>query len=142
MKNKPIIFYADDDNDDIVLFKEAGENLGAQVEVFPLGEAMLDAMFNPPPQATIVFIDLNMPVKSGFEIIKEIKASPFFNDIPVIVLSTACDPKTVNRARNIGADYFINKPTTYNGLRKSIEHVLSIDWKSFKQEHATFLHKH
>lgn len=128
MEGMPVIFYADDDEDDIFLFKEAAENINAHVESFLLGESMLDAMHNPPPQPIIVFVDLNMPQKSGYELIHEIKSSPFFRDLPVIVLSTANDPRTVNVARRAGADYFITKPHSRKELQSAIEHALSIDW--------------
>ena len=138
MENMPVIFYADDDEDDIYVFKEAAETIDAHVEAFLLGESMLDAMHNPPPHPDMVFVDLNMPEKSGYELIHEIKASPFFKDIPVVVLSTASDHKTVNTAKRTGADYFITKPNSLQDLKKAIQHTLAIDWKNSKPTVANF----
>lgn len=140
MENAPTIFYADDDEDDILVFEEAAEKLDIDVETFILGESMLDAMYNPPPQATIVFIDLNMPGKSGFELIKEIKTTPVLNHIPVVVLSTASDPRTVNLAKRTGADYFITKPNSRGELQEAIRHALSIDWETYQPSQSGFHH--
>src|SRR5690606_13209510 len=118
--------------DDIFVFKEAAEQLDVEVESFILGESMLDAMYNPPPQAEIVFVDLNMPGKSGFELIREIRSSPFFKDIPVVVLSTGNDQRTINQAKRTGADYFVTKPHSISELRTAIEQTLAIDWKNDK----------
>lgn len=134
----PVIFYADDDEDDIFVFKQAAENIDAHVESFLLGESMLDAMHNPPPQPTIIFVDLNMPQKSGFELIHEIKSSPFFRDLPVVVLSTANDQRTVNIARRTGADYFITKPRSSHELEAAIRHALNIDWQNNKPSISDF----
>ncbi|HEX8562679.1 MAG TPA: response regulator [Flavobacterium sp.] len=138
MQETPVIFYADDDQDDIFVFTEAAEDIDAHVEVFLMGESMLDAMYNPPPQPTIVFVDLNMPEKSGYELIREIKSSPFFKDIPVVVLSTANDHKTITLAKRTGADYFITKPNSLPELKKAVKHTLDIDWKNNKPTTAGF----
>src|SRR5690606_7402832 len=114
---KKTIFYADDDEDDIFIFKQAAEHLNVDVEAFLLGESMLDAMYNPPPHPEIVFIDLNMPAKSGFELIQEIRSSPFFKDIPLVVLSTGHDQRSINIAKRTGADYFITKPPSMSELK-------------------------
>lgn len=135
---EPVIFYADDDDDDIFVFSEAAEKINARVKAFLLGESMLDAMHNPPPNPSIVFVDLNMPEKSGYELIHEIKSSPFFKEIPVVVLSTASDHKTVNLAKRTGADYFITKPNSLDGLQQAISHTLAIDWKNNKPTVANF----
>src|SRR5690606_19887435 len=121
--NKKTIFYADDDVDDIFVFKEAAAQLNVAIEAFFLGESMLDAMYNPPPHPDIVFVDLNMPGKSGFELIREIRSSPFFKDIPVVVLSTGSDQRTINIAKRTGADYFITKPNSVSELRTAVDHA-------------------
>ena len=139
--SKQTIFYADDDEDDIYVFKEAAQGLNAEIEAFLLVESMLDAMYNPPPQAEIVFVDLNMPGKSGFELIREIRSSPFFKDIPVVVLSTGSDQRTINLAKRTGADYFITKPQSINELRTAIDHAISIDWKNAKPTISNFHYK-
>lgn len=140
MEDMPTIFYADDDEDDIMVFTEAAEKLDVSVASFLLGEAMLDAIYNPPPEPAIIFIDLNMPGKSGFELIKEIKSSPFCKHIPVVVLSTASDPRSVNLAKRTGADYFITKPNSRNELQDAIRHALSIDWQTYQPSQSGFHH--
>jgi DNA-binding NtrC family response regulator len=50
-----IIFYVDDDRDDLDLFETVIEDMGDEVLLFELGSNLLKAMHNPPPQASIVF---------------------------------------------------------------------------------------
>ncbi len=138
MQKDLVLFYVDDDPDDIFMFKDIADQLQVTVVDFLFGEGMLDAMYNPPPKPNMVFVDLNMPKMSGFELINEIKASPFFRDIPVVVLSTANDNRTISQAKRIGADYYIRKPNSSKELREAIAHAISIDWKNDKPTISNF----
>src|SRR4051812_28697193 len=102
-----VIFYVDDDLDDLDLFQDVIEQLGTHATLFNMGAEMLKALINPSPDATIIFLDLNMPIKSGFEVLKEIKTAPKLKDIPVVVLSTANNAESVKRCKKLGANYFV-----------------------------------
>jgi len=138
MKISPTIFYVDDDSDDLNFFKEASRQIGATVELFDEGDKMLNALMNPPPQASVVFIDLNMPVKNGYDVLKEIKAKDNLREIPVVILSTTNDSASISRSKSLGASYYIQKPTSMMKLKKDIEFVLDIDWSS---PSVGFIHK-
>ncbi len=68
-------------------------------------------MKNPPPAPSLVFVDLNMPVKNGFDVNKDIRSSKNFKDIPIIVLSTSSDSASVSKSESLGANYCIQKPS-------------------------------
>lgn len=123
-----IIFYVDDDRDDLDLFQQVVENLGETVVLFELGSNLLKAMHNPPPQASLVFLDLNMPVMSGFEVLETLKKEPALKDIPVIVLSTAQDQVTIDRCKQLGASFYICKPSSPKEMLDAVQYVLQIDW--------------
>ncbi|HEY0091609.1 MAG TPA: response regulator [Flavobacterium sp.] len=122
------IFYVDDDTDDLELFLEVSRTLELEVLLFSRGDKMLKTLLNPPPKPSIVFVDLNMPEISGYEVIENIKTSEFLNDIPIVVLSTASDSGSVFKSRKSGASYYIKKPTSVNQLEQAIKHVMGIDW--------------
>lgn len=129
-KNDLVIFYADDDIDDLDTFKDALDDIGRDTTVYvhDRGDKLLTALKNPPPNPHFVFLDLNMPGKNGFEVLKEIKESEMLKDTPVIILSTSSDNTTIKETQRLGADYYITKPNSFANLKKSIATVLDINW--------------
>lgn len=71
----------------------------------------------------VVFLDLVMPGKSGLEIISETKQ--VWPDLKIIACSTLDDPKTINRARELGADEYLTKPFTQAQITSALERLLS-----------------
>ncbi len=135
------LFYADDDADDLDFFMEATEGLEENTSVFQLGDMMLKVMENPPPAPSIIFLDLNMPFKSGFDILKEIKASTTYGKVPVIILTTSIHEADIAKCRALGARLYIRKPTSLLDLKKVIHYVLTIDWETFNPSDREFLYK-
>ncbi len=58
----------------------------------------------------IILLDLNIPKKDGFEVLKEIKGSEEFKDIPVIIISSSEAEESVIKAYKSGANCYIVKP--------------------------------
>ena len=135
------IFYVDDDPDDRLFFEEVTQQLGEPVSLFELGEQMLFQLENPPPQPSLIFLDLNMPIKDGFEILREIKNTLNLKDLPVIILSTTSNPETVKRCYALGASLYLKKSVSIGDLKKSLEYVLSIDWEQHTVTENNFVYK-
>lgn len=135
------IFYIDDDQDDLDFFSDAVDALDQKVLLFLFPEDMFKILRNPPPQPSVIFLDLNMPLKTGFEIITEIKQSEKLKNLPLVVYSTASSTDIVKRCFNMGASMFITKPTSLKALIKAIEHVLRIDWENHIPDPSRFLYK-
>jgi CheY-like chemotaxis protein len=126
------IFYLDDDKDDIELFLEATESFdNVQVIVFTSGDTMLKNLHLVKKLPNALFVDLNMPRISGFEVIREIRVYDRFTDLPIVVLTTV-GFNNIIKSKEAGANYFVIKPTTIEKLRRTIRHVLDIDFKTFK----------
>lgn len=140
-KKHTTIFYADDDADDLEFFIDATEGLEENTSVFNLGDKMLKVMENPPPAPSIIFLDLNMPFKSGFDVLKEIKASPTYGNIPVVILTTSSNDADIAKSKSMGARLYIRKPTSSNDLKKAIHFVLNIDWNAFNPSDSEFIYK-
>ena len=77
----------------------------------------------------IIFLDLNMPKKNGFECLQEIRKTDKFKDVPVVIFSTSCQQEAINKMYENGASYYICKPNSFLKLKTSIEHILSIGLK-------------
>jgi len=135
------IFYTDDDADDQEVFREIVEEINDDIDIFTQnnGEELIDVLKNPPPRPQVVFLDLNMPVKNGYDTLKEIKAAEHLKDLPVVIFSTSNDLVSIELTRKLGATLYINKPTSYNEMKQILQHVLTIDWKTFKAEGKDFV---
>jgi len=124
------IFLAEDDEDDREFFKEALKNLPIQTELTILkdGEelmAALDTCIPPPP--FVIFLDLNMPRKNGFECLTEMRQIAKLRKIPIIILSTSDNEDAINTTYSLGANFYIRKPRSFAQLKKVIELVLTVE---------------
>ncbi|MBF4515478.1 response regulator [Flavobacterium sp. ANB] len=137
------IFYTDDDEDDLSIFTDAVESLPKKIELktYNGGEKLLNAIYNPPPTPSVVFLDLNMPGKNGFDVLKELQDSGEKKHIPIVIFSTSSEPSIIEKCRNLGANYFITKPVLMKDIVKSIEHALTINWKEFIPGPKNFVYK-
>lgn len=136
------IFYLDDDQDDLDSFKDVVEDLNDNVSVHTHthSDDLLDALYNPPPNPHILFLDLNMPGKSGIEILTEIRGSDRFKDLPVIILSTSTSESNINQCRKLGANMYIPKASDFREFKDSISHALKIDWTCYEPGKDGFLY--
>lgn len=136
------IFYTDDDEDDLSIFADAVESLPEKIQLntYNGGDKLLTAIYNPPPTPHVIFLDLNMPGKNGFDVLAELRNSDK-KDIPVIIFSTSNEPGIIEKCRLLGANLFITKPVLMKDIIKSIEHALQINWKEFVPDTKSFVYK-
>lgn len=131
-----IIYHADDDEDDRLLFIDALDELNLPVKVHQLedGQALLDVLFRKAGQLPeIVFLDINMPGKNGFECLKELRAAAGqLSEVKVVMLSTSGNPENINRSFELGADLYAIKPSTFQGFKILLQDIITLDWTSFK----------
>jgi CheY-like chemotaxis protein len=137
-KLKYNILLADDDEDDCVFFKDALDELAISVNLIIVNDGVQLMNFlsahvsNQLPD--ILFLDLNMPRKSGFECLTEIKDTDTLKQLPIIVFSTSLDMRIVDLMYEKGAIHYIQKPGDFYQLKKVIENALTITAKNnFKQ---------
>jgi two-component system chemotaxis response regulator CheY len=72
-----------------------------------------------------VICDINMPNKSGLELIEEIKAGGAHTHLPIVMLTTEGQPALVQRAKAAGAKGWIVKPFKPNLLVAALEKLTS-----------------
>ena len=138
--DKITIYYVDDDKDDLQYFAEATSHLNIEVVLYNVGFDMLQAIATPPYPA-ILFLDLNMPEITGFEILKFIKNNSSYKDLPIVILSTSSSVRDIDVSWELGASLFIIKTGKYIEVQKSLEYVIGIDWNTFKRDSDTFVYK-
>lgn len=123
------ILLADDDNADCLLFKDALEELpvSATLTVVHNGEQVIEELTkNGSKLPDVLFLDLNMPRKSGFASLGEIKRNTELQDLPVIIFSTASAQQTVKNVFRDAAHYYICKPADFSQLKKVIYEALTL----------------
>jgi CheY-like chemotaxis protein len=123
------ILLADDDGDDCLFFKEAlaGSSLPTHLTTVPNGEHLMDLLLNETQEMPdVLFLDLNMPRKNGFECLSEIKQNSKLKGLPVVVFSTSFEQGVVNQLYQNGAQYFIRKPSEFSQFKKIIQQTLNI----------------
>jgi CheY-like chemotaxis protein len=128
---KPYIMLAEDDIDDRLVFQEAFNelNMNLQLVIVNNGEELINYLSEKAillPQ--LVFLDLNMPFKNGFECLHELKRNEKLKDIPVIIYSTSGSGIEREKCRQLKAHLYITKPSSFTRLKKIINKILIMDF--------------
>ncbi len=127
-KESITILMADDDDEDRLFAEKALKKarLCNELKFVHDGEELMDYLkrrgrFTDPkdsPEPGLILLDLNMPKKDGREVLKEMKADPELKEIPVVVLTTSEAEDDVHNAYGLGANSYISKPVTMDGMVK------------------------
>jgi CheY-like chemotaxis protein len=129
MKQKYLrILMADDDETDRELFIEAIKETNADclVDQVKNGLEALDYLRQARLQPDLIFLDLNMPVMGGREALIELKASEKLRVIPVFVLSTSSAKSDVMESYAAGANLFLVKPASFDGLTHMLRNIFEL----------------
>ncbi len=126
------IYVADDDEDDRMLFLDAMLELNLSVVV----EAAVDGL----QLLDMIFLDINMPGKNGFECLEEIRSTKGeLKDVKIIMLSTSSNPENIELCYELGADLYAVKPSTFEDLKKLLLKVFQMDWYTVKKGNKRIL---
>ncbi len=130
-KDKVVILMADDDEDDLLMTRDAFElsRLKNQFLFVKDGLELLKYLrhqgdYSDPstsPKPGLILLDLNMPLMDGREALKEIKSDPELRSIPVVVLTTSSAEEDIIKTYEYGVNSFITKPVTFQGLVEVIK---------------------
>jgi CheY-like chemotaxis protein len=125
------IFLADDDEDDAWLFKDvlSGLNKNVQLTIAVNGLKLIALLEQADALPDLIFTDLNMPLKNGFQCLQEIRSRPEWNSIKVIIHSTTSQQEQIDEAYRLGADLYLPKFTDYRQFRLALTKCLEMDWQ-------------
>jgi len=124
---------ADDDADDRFLFKKALKEIPITTHLTTVsnGEELMDYFFkNSMNLPDVLFLDLSMPRKTGFECLVEIKENKKLEAIPIIVFTTSissiigAEVKLSNSLVKFGALDYVRKPIDFDQLKHAIHQAL------------------
>jgi CheY-like chemotaxis protein len=116
----------DDDADDREICLSALENISSEIRNVTAtnGADALEKLNSPELKPDIIFLDLNMPLMNGRQFLKEFSIHHSRRRIPVVILSTSADKKTMAETLQLGAVDFITKPDSYSEWEKVLGKVI------------------
>ena len=125
------VLLADNDKDDQEIFHEAltEANIPADLITVDSGQELMDNLKDPSePNPDIIFLDINMPVKSGKECLAEIKSDETLKEIPTVMLSTSESVKDVEDTFNPGANLYVRKPFSFRSFILLLKKIFMLKW--------------
>ena len=119
------ILLIEDDEDDQDIFCRALELAypAVQCDIANTGKEGIEMALNNPYD--LIFLDLNMPLMSGFECLAILKRSPRTKNIMVIITSTSNSPEDIERSMKLGAATYFIKPSSFSPLVERLKFYLT-----------------
>jgi CheY-like chemotaxis protein len=124
------VLLVEDDPGDVLLIREAfsEQKVGNILSVVSDGVQAIEYVrgegeFARRERPDLILLDLNLPRKSGTEVLAEIKADPQLATIPVIVLTTSEAEEDVLRSYQAHANAYITKPVDFDRFRQIVHKI-------------------
>lgn len=124
------VLLVEDDPGDVLLIREAfsEQKVGNVLSVVGDGVQAVEYVrgegeFVERERPDLILLDLNLPRKSGTEVLAEIKSDPTLATIPVIVLTTSEAEEDVLRSYQAHANAYISKPVDFDRFRQVVHKI-------------------
>ena len=124
------VLLVEDDPGDVMLVREAfaADKVGNTLSVVNDGvEAMRfvrgEGEYAGAERPDLVLLDLNLPRKSGAEVLAEIKSDPQLSTIPVVVLTTSQAEEDVLRSYEMHANAYVTKPVDFDRFGEIVRQI-------------------
>lgn len=130
-KTTTLIFLADDDEDDRMMFGEALSEAAssATLQTASDGEKLLSLLAKSKVLPNLIFLDLNMPNKNGVETLRELRQNARFASVPVLIYSTSNNDVDIEDTYKLGANLYVEKPYSYSDLVQLLGELLALNFK-------------
>jgi CheY-like chemotaxis protein len=124
------VLLVDDDPGDVLLVREAFEDhkVGNLLSVVSDGVEALqyvraEGIYSDAARPDLILLDLNLPRKSGIEVLAEIKGDPGLSTIPVVVLTTSEAEEDIVGAYKLHANAYIAKPVDFEQFTRIVHQI-------------------
>lgn len=126
------ILLVEDNSSDASLLKEifARKPVAPEIHWVTDGYDALDFLFQRKAfvhadRPDMILLDLNLPRINGYEVLREIKDSPHFAAIPVVILTTSINPLDHTQCKTLGADICLSKPHNLRGYEEMVQRLMN-----------------
>ena len=126
MNDRQTILLVDDSEDDLVLLRGAFQkaDFDNSLQQVENGEKAIAYLKGEGPYSdrhkfplpTVMLLDLNMPTKNGFDVLGWLRTQPGLKRLTVVILTASVREEDVERAFDLGANSYLVKPATMDGL--------------------------
>jgi CheY-like chemotaxis protein len=124
------VLLVEDDPGDVMIAQEAlkASSLTSKLTVVPDGVEAIKYLrreddYSDAPRPDLILLDLNLPKKSGHEVLAEVKADPALRKIPIVVLTTSGAAEDVVRSYDLHANVFVTKPVDFDHFTSVIKQI-------------------
>jgi CheY-like chemotaxis protein len=124
------VLLVEDDPGDVVIAREAlrANRLKSKLNVVPDGiEAMKylrrENGYADAERPDLILLDLNLPGKSGHEVLAELKTDPKLRKIPVVILTTSGAVEDVEQSYDLHANVFVTKPVDFDHFTDVVKQI-------------------
>jgi chemotaxis family two-component system response regulator Rcp1 len=129
--SKPIeILLVEDNQGDVRLIEEAFKEgkVRNSLAVVHDGVEALDYLrkhgqFKKSARPCLVLLDLNLPKKNGFEVLKEIKADENLKRIPIVILTTSQSEQDILKSYDLNANAYVSKPVNLDQFLLAVKAI-------------------
>jgi DNA-binding response OmpR family regulator len=119
------VLIVEDDPDVVALVRRWLERDGHQVEHAADGAAAVQALKGGAlPQ--LVLLDVMLPKMDGFEVLRQIRAEPLTNKLPVVMVTSFSRDRDAARGRELGANDYVVKPLMEVDFMKRVASLLRV----------------
>lgn len=131
-RDELVILLAEDDEGHAYLIRQNLQEAGVvnRVDQVANGQEALDYIRRRgryagrvPNGPLLLLLDINMPLVDGTEVLRQLKADPDTDQLPVIVLTTTDDPREVKRCYELGCSSYVTKPVDYERFADAIRRL-------------------
>jgi CheY-like chemotaxis protein len=124
------VWVVDDDEDDRLFIRSAFGETQQPIDVLTLndGDQLLPTLADCAALPRLILLDINMVRQNGFETLAQLRSTPTFAHLPVVMLTTSTDSSDCRQSLALGANQCLTKPANYKQLVAMVKN-LSEQWE-------------
>jgi chemotaxis family two-component system response regulator Rcp1 len=120
-----LMLYVEDNPNDVLLLKTGFKlrHFALEMEIARDGVEALEFLRREGPKPNMILLDLNLPKKSGYQVLEELKNDPHLKAIRVVIYSGSANKRDAEHCLRLGASEFLSKPSDMEGILNIVDRI-------------------